>query len=169
MKSSTKARGLRNKHIGERLEHTAVSQTTGVPKISPTERLLHTILGEQPSGFQVAEIVERGLPTTSVDVLRKEGLTFGEVHGLVVPARTLKHRTAKKQALSIDETDRALRVAKVLALAEQVFDDHDKALGWLRRGNKRLNDRTPLDMLRSEVGGDLVRQMLYQIDEGIYV
>ncbi len=148
---------------------TKVLRAIDPPKIGPTERLLHSILGKQTSGFQVAEIVERGLPTTSVDVLRKEGLTFGEVHGLVVPARTLKHRTAKKQALSIDETDRALRVAKVLALAEQVFDDHNKALGWLRRGNKRLNDRAPLEMLRSEVGGDLVRQMLYQIDEGIYV
>ena len=138
-------------------------------KISPQERLLKAILGGQPSEFQVAEIVEQGLPTSSVDVLRKEGLTFGEVHDLVLPARTLKHRKEKKQPLSIEETDRTLRVAKVLALAEQVFGNQDKAFGWLRRRNKRLNDRTPFEMLRSEVGGDLVRGMLYQIDEGIYV
>jgi putative toxin-antitoxin system antitoxin component (TIGR02293 family) len=114
-------------------------------------------------------MVERGLPISSVDVLRREGLTFSEVHGLVLPARTLKHRKQKKQALSIEEADRTLRVARVIALADRVFANREKALRWLRRENDRLDGRTPLAMLRSEVGGDLVRQMLYQIDEGIYV
>ena len=168
MKRPTKVQGLSTEYIEGSRKRAVVQRVADAPKRSATERLLGAVLGKQPSGLQVAEVVERGLPTTSVDVLRKEGLTFGEVHGLVVPARTLKHRTAKKQSLSIDETDRALRVAKVLALAEHVFDDHDKALGWLRRGNKRLNNRTPIELLRSEAGGDLVRQMLYQIDEGIY-
>ena len=130
---------------------------------------LKAILDNTPSGLQAAELVEQGLPTSSIEDLRSEGLTFSEVHSLVLPARTLKHRKEKKQPLSIEETDRALRLAKVLALAEQVFADREKALGWLRRPNQRLNGRAPLDMLRSEVGGDLIRQMLYQIDEGIYV
>ena len=137
--------------------------------ISPEERLLRAIFGERPTGYQTAEIVERGLPTSSIDVLREEGLTFSEVHDLVLPARTLKHRNSKKQPLSIEETDRTLRVAKVLALAERVFGNHAKALDWLRRPNRRLKDRAPMQLLRSEVGGELVREMLYQIDEGIYV
>lgn len=135
----------------------------------PEERMLRAMIGEPASGYQTAEIVERGLPASSVDVLRQEGLTFTEVHDLVLPARTLKHRHTKKQPLSIEETDRTLRVAKVLALAEQVFGNQAKALDWLRRPNRRLKDRAPLQLLRSEVGGALVREMLFQIDEGIYV
>ena len=127
------------------------------------------VLDEFPTGIESAELVEQGLPVSSVDELRREGLTFSEVHGLVLPARTLKHRIAKKQRLSMEETDRVMRVAKVMALAEQVFGNREKALGWLRRGNQRLHDRAPLEMLRSEVGGELVRQMLHQLDEGIYV
>ena len=144
---------------------------TGVPTtdITPEERLLSTILRKASLGYETAEIVERGLPTTSVEVLRDKGLTFSEVHNLVLPARTLKHRIVKKQPLSIEETDRTLRVARVLALAEHVFGSHEKALGWLRRPNRQLKGRIPMQLLRSEVGGELVRQMLYQIDEGIYV
>ena len=119
--------------------------------------------------LQLTDMVERGLPISSVDVLRREGLTFSEVHGLVLPARTLKHRKEKKQALSIEEADRTLRIARVMAQANRVFGNHEKALRWLRRPNDRLDGRAPLEMLRSEVGGDLVRQMLHQIDEGIYV
>jgi putative toxin-antitoxin system antitoxin component (TIGR02293 family) len=133
------------------------------------ERLLGKLFGKQPSEFQLAELAERGLPVKSVDFLRNEGLTFSEVHGVVLPARTLKHRREKKQPLSVEETDRTLRVAKIISLADQVFGNHEKGLRWLRRENQRLEGRTPLEMLRSEVGGELVRQMLYQIDEGIYV
>jgi putative toxin-antitoxin system antitoxin component (TIGR02293 family) len=127
------------------------------------------VLIDRPLNLETAELVEQGLPTSTIAALRENGLTFSEVHSLVVAARTLKHRQEKKQPLSIEETDRALRVAKVLAMAEQVFANHDKALAWLRRPNKRLKQRAPLDMLRSEVGGELVREMLHQIDEGIYV
>ncbi|WP_169747183.1 antitoxin Xre/MbcA/ParS toxin-binding domain-containing protein [Edaphobacter aggregans] len=132
-------------------------------------RILDSIFGKRPTEFQLAVMVEQGLPISSVEVLRNEGLTFSEVHRVVLPARTLKHRKDKQQSLSLEEADRTLRVAKIITLADHVFGNHDKALRWLRRGNQRLEGRSPLEMLRSEVGGDLVRQMLYQIDEGMFV
>jgi putative toxin-antitoxin system antitoxin component (TIGR02293 family) len=133
------------------------------------ERLFDAVFGRHPSELQLAEMVEHGLPADSVDFLRGEGLTFSEVHDIVLPARTLKHRKDKKQALSIEESDKTLRLARIITLADQVFANHQKALHWLRTESSRLEGRTPLEMLRSEAGGELVRQMLYQIDEGIYV
>jgi putative toxin-antitoxin system antitoxin component (TIGR02293 family) len=121
------------------------------------------------SGFELATVIESGLPTSSIQVLKDQGLTFGEVHDLILPARTMKHRLEKKQNLTLEEADRTLRVARILELADRVFGDHEKGLGWLRRANRRLSGRSPIEMLKSEVGGDLVRQMLYQIDEGIFV
>jgi len=151
----------------------AVSKTIPIePKLvdnTAEERLLDVVFGKHPTELQLAQMVERGLPTQTVDFLRGEGLTFTEVHEVVLPARTLKHRKEKKQALSVEESDRTLRVAKIITLADQVFGNREKALRWLRHGNQRLDGRAPLEMLRSEAGGDLVRQMLYQIDEGIYV
>jgi len=140
-----------------------------IEEVASEQRLLGALFGRQPTELQMAVAAEQGLPLASIEVLRNEGLTFGEVHGLVVPARTLKHRKEKKQPLSLEETDRTLRIAKILALADRVFGNHEKSLRWLRRKNQRLEERTPLELLRSEAGGDLVRQMLYQIDEGIYV
>lgn len=142
---------------------------TPEPRHTAEERLLDAIFGEHPTEFQLAEMVERGLPAQSIDFLRSEGFTFSEVHDVVLPARTLKHRKEKNQALSVEESDRTLRLARVMTLADQVFGNREKALRWLRRENQRLSGRNPLEMLRSETGGDLVRQMLYQIDEGIYV
>jgi putative toxin-antitoxin system antitoxin component (TIGR02293 family) len=114
-------------------------------------------------------MVEKGFPLRSVDELREGGFTPGEVYTLILPARTLKHRRQKRQNLSPEETDRVVRLRKITTLADRVFGNHEKALDWLRRANPRLKDRAPLDILRTEVGGDLVEEMLYQIDEGIYV
>jgi putative toxin-antitoxin system antitoxin component (TIGR02293 family) len=130
---------------------------------------IHSVIGATPqSDFELAEIVEKGIPTDSISYLRDIGLTFSEVSAVVIAPRTLKHRKARGERLSHEETERVLRVARILALAEQVFANHDKALLWLRLPDDRLNTRTPLSMLTTEAGGHVVESMLWQIDDGIY-
>ncbi|HEX7359287.1 MAG TPA: antitoxin Xre/MbcA/ParS toxin-binding domain-containing protein [Bryobacteraceae bacterium] len=149
------------------IQSTTARSTTGARTLE--ERFLNAVFGKRPSELEITQKVERGFPIKSVDFLRGEGVTFTEVHEVVLPARTLKHRKDKRQALSAEESDRTLRLARILTLADHVFGNHEKALSWLRGENRLLGSRTPIKMLRSETGGDLVRQMLYQIDEGIYV
>jgi putative toxin-antitoxin system antitoxin component (TIGR02293 family) len=81
---------------------------------------------------------------------------------------TLKGKKARSKPLSPVETSRAMRVVRVLALAEQVFGSHEKARNWLQSKDDRLSHRTPLSMLRTESGGHTIENMLQQIDEGIY-
>jgi putative toxin-antitoxin system antitoxin component (TIGR02293 family) len=80
----------------------------------------------------------------------------------------LKHRKARGEHLSHEETDRVVRVARVVALAESVFGNHEKALLWLRSPDDRIGNRSPLSMLQTESGGRLVENMLWQLDEGVY-
>jgi putative toxin-antitoxin system antitoxin component (TIGR02293 family) len=120
------------------------------------------------SEFNLAEIVEGGLPLATLVRLREQGLTATEVAGIVISPRTLKHRKARNQGLSQEEADRAVRVARVVSLAGEVFGNREKALLWLRSPHDRLADRAPLNMLQTESGGRLVESMLWQLDEGIY-
>ncbi len=120
------------------------------------------------SEFDLAGIVEQGLPLASVDQLKEKGLTFSEVADIVISPRTLKHRKARGEQLSHEETDRVVRVARMVSLADQVFRNHDKALAWLRSPDDRLNGRTPLSLLHTESGGRVVEKMLWQIEEGVY-
>lgn len=134
-----------------------------------THSQLAQILGVAPvSDFDLAEIVEHGLPTEHIQRLREAGLTFTEVSELVIAPRTLKHRKSRGEALSPEEADRALRVARVISQAEEIFGNREKAMLWLRTPDERLANRKPLSMLRTESGGRLVEEMLWQIDEGVY-
>jgi putative toxin-antitoxin system antitoxin component (TIGR02293 family) len=130
---------------------------------------LSALIGIKPmSDFNLAEITENGLPLTTLTRLRERGLSATELSEIVISPRTLKHRKARKERLSQEETDRAVRVARIVALAEEVFGNHDKALLWLRSPDDRMASRTPLNMLHTESGGRLVESMLWALDEGIY-
>ncbi len=130
---------------------------------------LGELIGITPaSDFHLAEIVEGGLPLASLTRLRERGLSATELAEIVISPRTLKHRKARNEPLSKEEADRAIRVARIVSLAEEVFQNPQKALLWLRSPDDRMANRTPLNMLQTESGGRLVESMLWQIDEGIY-
>jgi putative toxin-antitoxin system antitoxin component (TIGR02293 family) len=120
------------------------------------------------SDLDLALLPEKGLPLKAVDSLKDQGLTFTEISDIVISPRTLKHRKSRKEKLSSVETDKALRVARIVDLADKVFGSRVKALLWLRSIDDRLDNRTPMQMLANESGGRLVESMLWQIDEGIY-
>src|ERR1700749_2537422 len=75
----------------------------------------------------LARFVESGLPVSTIDALLAHGLSRDEVYASILPRRTLAHRRSKRESLSQDESDRAVRVARIAALAEGVFADVKKA------------------------------------------
>jgi putative toxin-antitoxin system antitoxin component (TIGR02293 family) len=126
-------------------------------------------LGVQPeSELQLASLAETGLPTNVVRIMYDRGLSHSEVDSLVIPQRTLKHRRSRKENLSRDESDRAIRAARVLGLAERVLGSEDKALRWMREPKRRFEGRSPLQMCVTGAGSQLVEEMLVQIDEGMF-
>jgi putative toxin-antitoxin system antitoxin component (TIGR02293 family) len=137
--------------------------------MATTNPNINEYIGVTPkSEFDLARIVEDGLPIDSLSLLKEKGLTFSEVSQMVISPRTLKHRKARGEHLSHEETDRMVRVARIVALAENVFGNLEKALLWLRAPDDRIGDRNPLSMLHTESGGRLVENMLWQLDEGVY-
>jgi putative toxin-antitoxin system antitoxin component (TIGR02293 family) len=113
-------------------------------------------------------VVERGVPLGALAALsRQEALSLDEIDRLIIPRRTLAHRKARQQPLSRAESERAVRVASLMALAEETFGNRVKVQAWLRRPTSALGDRRPLDLLDSEPGARVVEQLLYRIAHGI--
>jgi putative toxin-antitoxin system antitoxin component (TIGR02293 family) len=119
------------------------------------------------SDQDLVEAVEERLPTDVIDGLRRLGVTDDEVYALVVPRRTLTHRRARRETLSQDESDRAVRLARTAALAEQVFGDAERAWRWLRAPKRQFRGRSPLQLLATDAGGRLVEELLYRVDDGM--
>ena len=123
-------------------------------------------LGPLDSDRDIARVVEARLPLTTVESLKRHGMTDEEVYQFIVPRRTLVHRKSRHEALTQEESDRAVRMARISSLAEEVFGDDAKASRWLRKVKVRFAQRSPLEMLRTEAGARLVEEMLLQLDYG---
>lgn len=91
-----------------------------------------------------------------------------EIDDLVIPKRTLARRTANREALTIEETDKAMRLARIVTEADRVFGNPEKSARWLRKRNAALGNHTPLQLLKSETGARAVDDLLGQIDHGLF-
>ncbi|HWF09267.1 MAG TPA: antitoxin Xre/MbcA/ParS toxin-binding domain-containing protein [Bryobacteraceae bacterium] len=118
---------------------------------------------------EMLRIVEGRLAPAVIKRLISLGLQRSEIDSIIIPLRTLQHRRARRERLTVDESDRVLRVIRVLSLAESVYGSRARALPWLRRPNPRIDNRTPLELLETSAGNRIVEEMLVQIDEGMFV
>lgn len=124
---------------------------------------------EVRSDLDLAEAIHHGLPTRAAEeVLRSGLLTPAELYGLVVPRRTLTHRREKRRPLTPEESDRLARVVRVAARAEEALGDGAKAARWLRKPNRALAGRRPIELLESDIGARMVERVLGRIEHGVY-
>ncbi|HXE30995.1 MAG TPA: antitoxin Xre/MbcA/ParS toxin-binding domain-containing protein [Terriglobales bacterium] len=127
-------------------------------------------LGLRPPASQdeALRIVEGRLGTAVIQRLAALGLERAEIDATIIPSRTLQHRRSRKEKLTVEESDRVLRVARVISLAESVYGSRERALAWLRRPHPGLGERVPLSLLKTDTGSRIVEERLTQIDEGIF-
>src|ERR1700724_2074872 len=104
------------------------------------------------SDQDLVKVVEDRLATGAIEGLRRSGVTDKEIFSLIVPRRTLTHRRARHEALSREESDRAVRLARIAALGEQVFGDSGRAWRWLRATKRQFKGRSPLQLTATEAG-----------------
>lgn len=114
----------------------------------------------------LVRVVEERLPTEALAGLRRSGLADEEIYRLILPRRTLTHRVARREPLSLEESDRVVRLARVTAFGERVFGERDRFWRWMRAPKTRFAGRTPLQMLATEAGARLVEDVLGGIDHG---
>ena len=77
-------------------------------------------------------------------------------------------RRKREAKLRAGESDRLLRVARVAALAEEILGDKVKAARWLRRPNRILGGKTPLQTLDTDIGASQVETVLHPVEHGLF-
>jgi putative toxin-antitoxin system antitoxin component (TIGR02293 family) len=131
------------------------------------------ILGLGTSVRTVEELetaVSAGLPKRSLERLsarlHSDRRTASAYKFKVVPQATWKRRTKR---LSIDESEKTERLARVLAAAEYVWDDRDQAREWMSKPHRELDGKTPLEAARTELGARRVESLLDKLFFGLPV
>lgn len=125
------------------------------------------LAAEEPS--ELVSTVREGLPTERFDVLREmldvSSGTLAEVVG-ITPSTLSRRR--KRGTFDKDESERILRVARLVARAVDVLDGLENARKWLTEPARGLGGERPLAFADTEPGAREVERLLIRLEHGVY-
>ncbi len=87
---------------------------------------------------------------------------------LNISGRTLSRRLQGNSTLTAEESDRAVRLARIVSFAAEMIGDQEKAAHWLQTPNRALEGHRPFDLLDTDTGVEAVRDVLGRIAYGVY-
>lgn len=118
------------------------------------------------SDQDIHALIDAGFSSETVCVLFERGVISATVRDQIIPYNTLKRRLAHGSRLTALESDRLFRVVRVIAIAEELFGDQQKAKRWLSTSKSRFSGKSPFAMLCTFQGSQLVEEVLFQAAEG---
>jgi putative toxin-antitoxin system antitoxin component (TIGR02293 family) len=116
---------------------------------------------------ELQSAVREGFPAGVVEkVMDSAGLTLKELAiSLDLSPRSLQRRRHGGR-LARHESDRLYRLARIVALAKHYIGDGETAARWLKRPNRALGGRSPLELVDTELGARSVENVLGRIAYG---
>lgn len=109
--------------------------------------------------------VREGLPIEAVE----RAIGSGQVSAVELDRLGISsnRQATNNGKLTSEQSDRLLRILRVVREAEQTFANAEKARLWLRRRTHALGDQCPLELLDTDVGARNVEALLGRIAHGI--
>jgi len=127
------------------------------------------VFGARARRVDLLAEIERGLPIKAYErVAHTLALSPDEEDRLLQVSLRTRARWKRRSRLDPAVSDRVARLARILALAEEVLEDRSHAVGWLREPSESLGGRRPLEVLATDAGAEKVSNLLYQMEYGLY-
>lgn len=118
--------------------------------------------------LELSDAVERGLPKSTLrNVARRIFADPSDQRAMmhrVVPEASYKRR---RERLSPAESERTERLARVVAMAEDVWQNRDLARRFLTTPHPEIGGKTPLDAALTELGARQAEEVLARIAYGL--
>ncbi|MEK6775878.1 MAG: antitoxin Xre/MbcA/ParS toxin-binding domain-containing protein [bacterium] len=119
--------------------------------------------------LDMVELGSAGIPKKALLNLAKYlGISTGRMTELLpISERTLQ-RYAPGEHFDRVVSEQILRIAEVAARGTAVFGDKVKFIKWLESENKALGGKTPVSLLVSSFGVEMVLDELGRIEHGVF-
>jgi len=120
--------------------------------------------------FDWINIAKNGLSIKAVRALQERmSFTNKEVSRLIsISESTLQRRLNAQSTLSVEEGEKAIHVATIIAKGIAAFDDEDDFREWIHINNPALNNLKPIELLDSSIGREQILNLLNRIEHTIY-
>jgi putative toxin-antitoxin system antitoxin component (TIGR02293 family) len=131
------------------------------------EKKTHSPKAKHPT--DLIRKIQKGLRFSELETLQNSiDLPFEQLAAKLSISRSTLQRRKAAGRLSPDESDKVMRLQRLLEHATNVFGDIEKARAWLKFPQRGLGGAVPLDYAETEVGAREVDNLLGRIDYGVY-
>lgn len=116
----------------------------------------------------VVRAVDAGLPAAAFAQLTR---SLDIDHGLIAPESTLRRRVQDNMRFTTDESERMVRIARVHALAVDLFGDEAAAQAWLNAPGAYVPGAAavaPYKLSVTDAGARLVEELLLRTAHGMF-
>jgi putative toxin-antitoxin system antitoxin component (TIGR02293 family) len=113
--------------------------------------------------------IQKGLRFAELETLQNSmDLPFEQLAAKLCISRSTLQRRKAAGRLSPEESDKVVRLSRLLEHATTVFGDVEKARAWLKHPQYGLGGAVPLEYAQTEVGAREVDNLLGRIDYSVY-
>jgi len=113
--------------------------------------------------------IQKGLRFSELETLQNSiDLPFEQLAAKLAISRSTLQRRKAAGRLSPDESDKVMRLSRLLEHATNVFGDIERARAWLKFPQRGLGNAVPLDYAETEVGAREVDDLLGRIEYSVY-
>jgi putative toxin-antitoxin system antitoxin component (TIGR02293 family) len=136
-------------------------------RTAAVEKKTHSPKAKHPS--ELIRKIQKGLRFSELETLQNSiDLPFEQLAAKLAISRSTLQRRKAAGRLSPDESDKVMRLSRLLEHATNVFGDIERARAWLKFPQRGLGGAIPLDYAETEVGAREVDDLLGRIEYSVY-
>ena len=136
-------------------------------KTATLEKKTHSPKAKHPT--DLIRQIQKGLRFSELETLQNSiDMPFEQLAAKLCISRSTLQRRKAAGRLSPDESDKVMRLSRLLEHATKVFGDIEKARAWLKFPQRGLGGAVPLDYAETEVGAREVDNLLGRIEYSVY-
>ena len=128
-----------------------------------------TVRAKAKHPHELIRRIQQGLRFRELETLQNSiDMPFEQLAAKLSISRSTLQRRKAAGRLSPEESDKVVRLSRLLEHATSVFGDVEKARGWLKHPQYGLGGAVPLEYAQTEVGAREVDNLLGRIDYSVY-
>jgi len=136
-------------------------------RTAAVEKKTHSAKAKHPT--ELIRKIQKGLRFSELETLQNSiDLPFEQLAAKLAISRSTLQRRKAAGRLSPDESDKVMRLSRLLEHATNVFGDIERARAWLKFPQRGLGGAIPLDYAETEVGVREVNNLLGRIEYSVY-
>jgi putative toxin-antitoxin system antitoxin component (TIGR02293 family) len=121
------------------------------------------------SDYDLLTITRRGLPKKSlVDLSKNISITLHELAGILhISERTLQRYDAN-ELIKTEYSEKAIELARLYAHGTEIFGSLENFIAWMKTPSIVFKNETPISLLDTVIGFNLIFQELGKIEHGVF-